>query len=631
MQVQDAHAGIVVRGPSQIGKTTWVNESLEHGETLMQTGDGSGESVTRETAVRRTKVGLVVDTPGDNDSRLRFSNEEAGRRCACALAAANLTSVKVLLFESIASPTIQLRASLASQVATFGETILPGVIVVLSQCDLRTGEARDRRVQAVRNVMSEYGLSELVLWRHREGLSADEIQAQQEDLNGALSGIPGVNTTALEDLWHRQRRRAQELCDAQPPRSRDVQVEETYSEPYQEQEAYQEQEPYNAQESYDEQVPFTYQEAYTVQEPYQDTEYHTVTVQEQRQEWKHGGVRRALGEKKTVTYNVQKQVPVTVTKYREATHYRDATGYRTETQTRTVTRYRQVTRHRNVQRYREATRMVTRAVEYTLPIQDFYQPALDQILAEARRSFTSENDIHPEDSVSQAVPSHVGSLAVGSAGQSLGAVPDLTDDDGASSWISVGAGPHCFAVDALFEVFSGPCAYLLEAGQLVRGSYVKPAEENQNVQQLEVQAVSKERSRTLLQLRAGPEAAPLTITPSHRMVVPASDGVGTDIRKAAELRPGDKVMCCGGKVRDITEVRTIEGDFEVVAIKFYPDLPVAVFHVPPERMQSMGQEPKRCRRSGMSRRGRNSTGGPSGFEAAEVGSIPNTAPGEYHD
>ena len=36
----------------------------------------------------------------------------------------------------------------------------------------------------------------------------------------------GVSTAELEDLWQRQRRRAQELFDRQPPRVREVQVEE---------------------------------------------------------------------------------------------------------------------------------------------------------------------------------------------------------------------------------------------------------------------------------------------------------------------------------------------------------------------------------------------------------------------
>merc|ERR1712007_17435 len=95
-----------------------------------------------------------------------------------------------------------------------------------------------------------------------------------------------------------------------------------------------------------------------------------------------------FAKKKTVTVDVPTQVPVTVTKYREVTKHRSATGYRTQTKTRNVKKYRQVTKHRDVTRYRTATRMVTRSVEYKLPIEDFYQPALDEILVEARASFT---------------------------------------------------------------------------------------------------------------------------------------------------------------------------------------------------------------------------------------------------
>lgn len=413
MQVQDERAGIVVRGPSQTGKTTFVNEMMEPGQALMQTGDGSGESVTTDTAVRGTIVGLLVDGPGDNDSGLRFTNEEAARRYTVALAAAHLNRVQALVFESMASPTIQLRASLASLTAAFGETILPGVIVILSQCDLRTGQAYDKRMEAIRKVMAEQGLNELVLWQHKESLNTDEIQAQRDELNGALSRAPKVNTADLEDLWQRQHRRSQELCDAQPPRFRDVQVEEEYAEPYLEQEAYEEQEPYSTTETYQEQVPYTYKESYTVQEPYQDTEYHIVTVQESRAVWKHGGIRRALGEKKTITENVTKQVPVSVTKYKTVAKDRDATGYRQEAKTRNATKYRKLTKHRGVTRYRTATRMVTKSVQYQLPIQDFYQPALDEILAAARRSFTTAavaqvDEVYPAESVSQVGLSLVG-------------------------------------------------------------------------------------------------------------------------------------------------------------------------------------------------------------------------------
>jgi len=100
-------------------------------------------------------------------------------------------------------------------------------------------------------------------------------------------------------------------------------------------------------------------------------------------------VMRALGEKVDYTVDVQKQVSVPVTKYRAVTKHRDATAYRQETKTRTVTKYRSVTKHREVTRYRTAKKAVVKTVEYFLPIADFYQLALEQILDEARRAFST--------------------------------------------------------------------------------------------------------------------------------------------------------------------------------------------------------------------------------------------------
>jgi len=276
-------------------------------------------------------------------------------------------------------------------------------------------------------------------------------------------------------------------------------------------------------------------------------------------------------------------VAVPVTKYKKVTQHRDATGYRTENKTRNVTKYRQATKHREVTRYRTATRMVTKSVEYTLPIQDFYKPALDEILAEARRNFSAPaiapvDEVYPSESVSQVGHSNL-PLRGDAENQSLDA-DDGEIDDGESSWISGGHGPHCFASNALFEVASGsPCTHLLSAAELVCGSRVHAADNLDSV--LEVTRVSREKARTLLQLHAGLNTAPLTVSPHHRMVVPAFGGGEHDVCEARNLRPGDHVVCSGGEVRALTEVRTMEGDFEVIAITFDPDLPVAVFHAPP--------------------------------------------------
>ena len=56
---QDA---IVLWGPAQFGKTTFVNDLMLDGGRLA-VGDGSGESCTEHTVVRQTLIGPVVDGP----------------------------------------------------------------------------------------------------------------------------------------------------------------------------------------------------------------------------------------------------------------------------------------------------------------------------------------------------------------------------------------------------------------------------------------------------------------------------------------------------------------------------------------------------------------------------------------
>ena len=155
-------------------------------------GDGSGESVTHDIATRRTSLGLAVDGPGDNDSMMRFTNEEAGRRYAAGVAALGVQWLKFLIFESLASPAVQLRASLASLVTAFGASVLPGVVVVALQADLRTGPQREVRLSALRAVMAEQGITELVLWQHADSLDQAGVQAELAELQAALQRVPGA-------------------------------------------------------------------------------------------------------------------------------------------------------------------------------------------------------------------------------------------------------------------------------------------------------------------------------------------------------------------------------------------------------------------------------------------------------
>ena len=96
--------------------------------------------------------------------------------------------------------------------------------------------------------MQEQGLDELVVWNG----PALELKSLA-NLQAVLARLPSVSIAALEDLWDRTERRAQELCDQQPSRWEEGQVEvqedylenrsveEPYEIPYEEQEPYIEQ------------------------------------------------------------------------------------------------------------------------------------------------------------------------------------------------------------------------------------------------------------------------------------------------------------------------------------------------------------------------------------------------------
>lgn len=216
----------VVYGRSQAGKSTLICNLREPGDPCPEVGDGSGDSVTALSLLWFTKIGPMLDAPGIDDTLLRFSKEEAGRRVAVGVASAGVSRVKFLVFDSMANDGMHLRDTLASLELTFGSSVLPGVVVVASKANLKQGSSGEKRLELMRQVMKNSGLEVLVR------LPGPSLARESFDaLQVALDRVPSVPLTELEDLWERQRRRAQELCDTQQPRKKDivVQVNESYA------------------------------------------------------------------------------------------------------------------------------------------------------------------------------------------------------------------------------------------------------------------------------------------------------------------------------------------------------------------------------------------------------------------
>ena len=206
---QDA---IVLWGPAQFGKT-FLNDLMLDGGRLA-VGDGSGESCMEHTVVRQTLIGPVVDGPGDQDSRLTISNEEAGRRYAREVFAGGARQVRFLVFEGLDAPACQLRASLASLQATFGPIAHQAAVVVASRVDLvPDSQRKGQRLQKTRDIMTKCGLdaSRLVCWQHFGSLSSGAQQAQLKELQAALGRVDAVAPAQLQSLWQRQQARAQQM------------------------------------------------------------------------------------------------------------------------------------------------------------------------------------------------------------------------------------------------------------------------------------------------------------------------------------------------------------------------------------------------------------------------------------
>jgi len=715
---------LVLRGPSQAGKSTFMAKVVTPGQGEgPAVGDGSGESVTRDTALRDTAVGRMLDGPGDGDSFLRFTDQEAGRRYAVGVAAAHATRVKFLVFESMGGDRMELRATLASLVTTFGAGALDGVVVVVSKADLRPGAAGQGKVTAVRRIMEERGLRELVVWQS-QGLGEEEEEAQLSALRLAVQRVGGASPSDLEDLWQRQRRRAQELFESQAPQTRRVDVEEEYVHRYEEQEPYTRQEPYEATQS----TTVSVEQSRQVWEPPQGPFLRSITFSEDgsgaseedvrrgsrgafihpRFEWTNdesaavrgfgfvmGGNPAPAGYEQ-IGFDLNKgargtfnylcvtrqgdQPPVSAVTFLKfggafggTQHgqwkvfpqdllvngggnfvyvgYQQAQGhYRTVTETVPqsvevkVTKFRPVTDYRTVTRCSSATRTVSKEVTYHLPIESFFQLALDQVIAEVRATFARGDDIGPDDSASMVGPGPAaaatpplqpaGSPLAGAPAAPSGA-PEGNPPAGASSesqvgsWVSIHTEARCFMPDALFRTWANPSSpdlgvFFQSAQDLVRGSFVASADETRT---LEVTGVRAHPAEQVVHLHAGEGVAPLKVTPSHRVAVSVDAAGNLDFRPAGELQEGDRVLCSGGTARELTRVEILAAEeATAIEISFHPDEAVAVFHPPCEVILTKGQAPQNrrsrpCRRSGMNRRGR----GALPDQGGEQLSVPDTA------
>jgi len=336
----------------------------KEGQPVPVVGNGNGASVTSQALTINTELGLSMDTPGIDDTALRFTDDEAGRRVAIGVAASGAEKLKFLVFESLANDAMHLRSTLESLIRAFGAVVLGATVVLATKKDRLDPVSGAERLELIDNIVQEQNLRGVVCWQN-SGLDDAGQALQLATLQACLNSFEGVRTGDMEDLHQRQKLRAQQKCDAYPTQRRtvDVEVEEQYTEPRAVQEEY--------SEPYVEQVPHV--ESYDAPETYEEPEQHAYQYVK-----KHKGIGGKCGLTKTCTgYHtvmVQKvrMIPKTRTVMRDVTKYRAAY--------RTVTHYD--TKSRKVTKQKE--------VEYRLTVDRFMDEALAEIVEEVRESLRQQ-------------------------------------------------------------------------------------------------------------------------------------------------------------------------------------------------------------------------------------------------
>lgn len=364
---------VVAFGPTQSGKSTFVTCVADEGAAVA-VGDGDGESVTVEAKLYQSEKlqKPLLDTPGINDSLLRFTNAEAGRRVALGVAAAGVRDLQFIVFDSLANDSMQLRNTLVEFTQAFGRDVLPSVLVLASKADRLPKAQKEKRLQKMEEVAKQQGVRQVLEWQNVD-IAPEAMELQLAKLRKALERVPPASTKDLQDLHSRVEARARQLFEKAPLQTKEVQVEEQYVEPYDFQEAYEE--PYVVTELRD--------ETYTDLVPYTDTVQKDVpNVEVER--WPLIAKILTLGIVQDEFHVRTKKVNVDVTKYREVTRTRQVPWQKTEHRTA----YRTVTRHR------AKTRRVSKSVEYQVPMEQFRERALVEITAEMRAALTACTGIH---------------------------------------------------------------------------------------------------------------------------------------------------------------------------------------------------------------------------------------------
>jgi len=194
-------------------------------------GSGDGRSVTTSACFFPVGyLGLIADIGGWNDSDHRFTGQDMADLTIIELSSQGVEKLRFLIFESLASDTMQLKTTLGELVHGFGESALQSIVVVASKLDRADCDGLQKRLDYIKQTMQDMNIGDrLVTWQSK-GLDEKLLPTQVQRLIDSILATSTVTTHQLEDLNLRIQERAKQLHANQvlQKRSMTMDVEENY-------------------------------------------------------------------------------------------------------------------------------------------------------------------------------------------------------------------------------------------------------------------------------------------------------------------------------------------------------------------------------------------------------------------
>ncbi|TNV79050.1 hypothetical protein FGO68_gene8470 [Halteria grandinella] len=207
---------LVTFGPTRAGKSSFINKMAN--KHLARVGEDQGESTTTEVSIH---TGIVkgchlrlFDTPGLNDSKLRFSDKELQEKVKITLLEHSEKGQldALLLFESCYSDSNQLRNTLNKAQQLFGTFFRKSAVVIFTKY---VKGVKSSKIETLKDICDQNNVL-YFLWEN-EDIEDQEMEEQKKSLLFLINNkLQPFDVTEVQKLQEKIIERALRLREETP-------------------------------------------------------------------------------------------------------------------------------------------------------------------------------------------------------------------------------------------------------------------------------------------------------------------------------------------------------------------------------------------------------------------------------